>query len=169
LEERKADGFIPGMSAEENVRPPVLHRFSRAGRLQRRRISEATRDALAKVAVRGDTEQPITRLSGGNQPKVLFARAAPQQPRLLLLDEPTKGVDIGAKAEIHALIRAMAADLAVIVVSTEEEELIGLADAVCVLKDGSCDGTKYHQGSVTPGDLRQLAWPSSHRPADASA
>jgi ABC-type sugar transport system ATPase subunit len=170
-EERKADGFIPGMSAEENVRLPVLHRFSRAGRLQRRRISEATRDALAKVAVRGDTEQPITRLSGGNQQKVLFARAALQQPRLLLLDEPTKGVDIGAKAEIHALIRAMAADgdVAVIVVSTEEEELIGLADAVCVFKDGSCDGTKYPQGTVTPGDLRQLAWPSSHRPADQSA
>ncbi|WP_308311065.1 ATP-binding cassette domain-containing protein [Streptomyces sp. GbtcB6] len=168
-EERKADGFIPGMSAKENVSLPVLHRFSRAGRLQRRRIAQATRDALKEVAVRGDTEQPITRLSGGNQQKVLFARAALQQPRLLLLDEPTKGVDVGAKAEIHALIRAMAADgdVAVIVVSTEEEELIGLADAVCVFKDGSCDGIKYLRDTVTPGDLRRLAWPSSRRPSDA--
>ncbi|MFF3464092.1 sugar ABC transporter ATP-binding protein [Streptomyces sp. NPDC001984] len=168
-EERKADGFIPGMSAKENISLPVLHRFSRAGRLQRRRITQATRDALKKVAVRGDTEQPITRLSGGNQQKVLFARAALQQPRLLLLDEPTKGVDVGAKAEIHALIRAMAADgdVAVIVVSTEEEELIELADAVCVFKDGLCDGIKYPRDTVTPGDLRQLAWPSSHRPPDA--
>jgi sugar (pentulose or hexulose) kinase len=99
----------------------------------------------------------------GDQQKVLFARAVLQNSRLLLLDEPTKGVDIGAKAEIHALVRALAADTgaAVIVVSTEEEELIGLADAVCVFKDGSCDGTKYPQGSVTAGDLRRLAWPDS--------
>jgi len=54
-------------------------------------------------------------------------------------------------------------------VSTEEEELIGLADAVCVFKNGSCDGTKYPKDTVTPGDLRRLAWPSSHRPADAPA
>jgi ABC-type sugar transport system ATPase subunit len=96
---------------------------------------------------------------------VLFARAVLQKSRLLLLDEPTKGVDIGAKAEIHALVRALAADTgtAVIVVSTEEEELIGLADAVCVFKDGSCDGEKYPRGSVTAGDLRRLAWPDSDR------
>jgi ABC-type sugar transport system ATPase subunit len=170
-EERKADGFIPEMSARENIPLPVLHRFSRAGALQRGRMAEAARDALAEVGVRGDTTQPITRLSGGNQQKVLFARAALQRPRLLLLDEPTKGVDIGAKADIHALIRAMAAygDVAVIVVSTEEEELIGLADAVCVFRDGSCDGTKYPQGSVTPEALRRLAWPSSHRASAESA
>ncbi|MFD3581247.1 ATP-binding cassette domain-containing protein [Streptomyces sp. NPDC058683] len=108
-------------------------------------------------------EQPITRLSGGNQQEVLFSRAAVQQPRPLLLDEPAKGVDIGAEAEIQVLIRAMAEDgkVAVIVVFTEEAELIGLADAVCLFKDGSCDGTKYPQGTVTPGDLRQRVWPSS--------
>jgi ABC-type sugar transport system ATPase subunit len=170
-EERKADGFIPEMSARQNVQLPVLDRFSRAGMLQRGRIAQAARDALAEVGVRGDTTQPITRLSGGNQQKVLFARAALQRPRLLLLDEPTKGVDIGAKAEIHALIRTMAEknDVAVIVVSTEEEELIGLADAVCVFKNGSCDGTKYTQGSVTPEALRRFAWPSSHPAADELA
>jgi ABC-type sugar transport system ATPase subunit len=162
-EERKADGFIPGMSARENVPLPVLRRFSRGGRLQRRRIAEAARNALSRVAVRGDIDQPITRLSGGNQQKVLFARAALQDPRLLLLDEPTKGVDIGAKAEIHALIRSMADEqgVTVVLVSTEEEELIGLADTVCVFKNGSCDGTRYPRGSVTPADLRRLAWPSS--------
>jgi ABC-type sugar transport system ATPase subunit len=162
-EERKADGFIPAMSARENVPLPVLRRFSRLGRLQRRRIAEAARGALSEVAVRGDIDQPITRISGGNQQKVLFARAALQRPRLLLLDEPTKGVDIGAKAEIHALIRAMAVDrgVTVVLVSTEEEELIGLADTVCVFKNGSCDGTRYSRGSVTPADLRRLAWPSS--------
>jgi hypothetical protein len=106
-------------------------------------------------------------------------RTAPRQPgkrrspspELLLLDEPGKGVDIGAKAEIHALIRAIVADgdVAVVVVSTEEEELIGLADAVCVFKNGSCDGTKYPQGSVTSGDLRRLAWPSSSEATTDSA
>ncbi|MDT7564622.1 MAG: ribose transport system ATP-binding protein [Pseudonocardiales bacterium] len=162
-EERKADGFIPAMSARENVPLPVLRRFSRAGQLQRRRIAEAARSALSEVAVRGDIDQPITRLSGGNQQKVLFARAVLQHPRLLLLDEPTKGVDIGAKAEIHSLIRSMAVDrgVTVVLVSTEEEELIGLADTVCVFRDGSCDGTRHARGSVTPADLRRLAWPSS--------
>jgi ABC-type sugar transport system ATPase subunit len=162
-EERKADGFIPAMSARENVPLPVLSRFSRAGQLQRRRIAEAARSALSEVAVRGDIDQPITRLSGGNQQKVLFARAVLQHPRLLLLDEPTKGVDIGAKAEIHSLIRSMAVDrgVTVVLVSTEEEELIGLADTVCVFRDGSCDGTRHARGSVTPADLRRLAWPSS--------
>jgi len=169
-EERKADGFVPEMSARENVSLPVLHRFSRAGRLRRRRIADAAKAALTEVAVRGDTERPITRLSGGNQQKVLFARAALQHPKLLLLDEPTKGVDIGAKAEIHALIRTMAEDggVAVIVVSTEEDELIGLTDAVCVFRNGSCDGTRSPRGSVTPADLRRLAWPSS-TPAIGSA
>ena len=162
-EERKADGFIPAMSARENVPLPVLRRFSRGGQLQRRRLADAARNALSRVAVRGDIDQPITRLSGGNQQKVLFARAALQNPRLLLLDEPTKGVDIGAKAEIHALIRSMADEqgVTVVLVSTEEEELIGLADTVCVFKNGSCDGTRYPRGSVTPADLRRLAWPSS--------
>jgi ABC-type sugar transport system ATPase subunit len=162
-EERKADGFIPSMSAQENVRLPVLDRYSHAGVIQRRKIDEAARAALAQVGVRGDVRQPITSLSGGNQQKVLFARAMLQHSRLLLLDEPTKGVDIGAKAEIHALVRAMAAETgaAVLVVSTEEEELIGLADAVCVFRNGSCDGTKYPQGSVTAGNLRRLAWPDS--------
>jgi ABC-type sugar transport system ATPase subunit len=69
------------------------------------------------------------------------------------------------------LIRAIVADgdVAVVVVSTEEEELIGLADAVCVFKNGWCDGTKYPQGSVTPGDVRRFAWPSSSEATTDSA
>ena len=110
----------------------------------------------------GDTEQPIIRLSSGNQQKVLFARAALQHPKPLLLDEPTKGVDIGAKAEIHALIRAMVADgdVAVVVVSTEEEELIGLADAVCVVQERIVRRHQIparfgHAGRLAPSRLAQ--------------
>jgi ABC-type sugar transport system ATPase subunit len=130
-EERKADGFIPMLAPLENVALPVMQRFERFGVLRRRSLRAAASKALAEVDVRGRVDGKMTELSGGNQQKVLFGRALLQRPRLLLLDEPTKGVDIGAKAEIHDLVRRFAgAGDAVIVVSSEEEELLG-REALC--------------------------------------
>ena len=99
-------------------------------------------------------------LSGGNQQKVLFGRVMLQHPRLLLLDEPTRGVDIGAKREIQDMIRAMVAqsEIAAIVVSSEEEEILGVSDDIAVFLRGACDGTIYAPADLQPGDLRRLAW-----------
>ncbi|MHA7179395.1 sugar ABC transporter ATP-binding protein [Arthrobacter sp. MDB2-24] len=163
-EERKSDGFIPQFSSVDNAVLPVLDRFTTSGVLNWKGLRKSARESLSQVTIRGDINNPITSLSGGNQQKALFARATIQQPRLLLLDEPTKGVDIGAKREIHRIIKDLAREknVAVIVVSSEEEELTMLADSIVVFRHGACDGVTYPRTGITAAQLRELAW------ADAS-
>jgi ribose transport system ATP-binding protein len=107
-------------------------------------------------------------LSGGNQQKVLFARALLQEPRLLLLDEPTKGVDIGTKEEIHQLIRDISETrrVPILVVSSEEEEVMALADDVVILRNGSCSGELLATGDLTASLLRRLALGESEKGRD---
>ncbi|WP_291050168.1 sugar ABC transporter ATP-binding protein [Herbiconiux sp.] len=159
-EERKFDGFVPQMSSIENVVLPVLGKYIRAGVLRWRALKGSADDVLRQVTIRGEVSAPITSLSGGNQQKALFARATLQAPLLLLLDEPTKGVDIGAKREIYGVIRSLAQEknVAVIVVSSEEEELTELADSIAVFRSGACDGVVYPRASVSAAQLRELAW-----------
>ena len=159
-EERKSDGFIPKFTSIANTTLPVLSRYSRLAVLSLGRASADARRSLTAVDVRGDLDAPMEDLSGGNQQKVLFGRVMLQHPRLLLLDEPTKGVDIGAKREIQDMIRAFVAqsDIAAIVVSSEEEEILGVSDDVVVFLRGTCDGTIYAPADLQPGDLRRLAW-----------
>jgi ABC-type sugar transport system ATPase subunit len=159
-EERKHDGLIPQLSARVNVVIPVLDRFRRLGILNWPGLGQSADEVLATVGIRGDTRMPVSSLSGGNQQKALFARATLQAPRLLLLDEPTKGVDIGAKAEIYSIVHALAREkgVAVIVVSSEEEEILTLADRVTIFRLGTCDGTTHETAGLTIAKLRQLAW-----------
>jgi ABC-type sugar transport system ATPase subunit len=159
-EERKQDGFIPQMSSIDNAVLPILGRSIRAGIINWRALRGDASTVLDQVTIRGDVRNPITSLSGGNQQKALFARATLQAPRLLLLDEPTKGVDIGAKQEIHDIVRTLAHEkrVAVIVVSSEEEELTGLADTITVFRGGGSDGVIRPQQEVTAAELRELAW-----------
>jgi len=159
-EERKRDGFIPMMSGRDNAALPVLDRFERFFFLMWARIRANADEIMKRVTVRGDVSAPLSRLSGGNQQKVLFAKAIMQSPQVLLLDEPTKGVDIGAKEEIHSLIRGLAekTGAAVLMVSSEEEELIDVADVVTVFRGGFCDGVVYPAKGLTQARLRELAW-----------
>ncbi|NEM92558.1 sugar ABC transporter ATP-binding protein [Galbitalea soli] len=158
-EERKSDGFIPEFHPRENVTLPVLDRFQSAGILRLGRARAAAEEALGRVRIHGDLQQPIARLSGGNQQKVLLSRAMLQSPRVLLLDEPTKGIDIGTKAEIHDLIRELAhgGDRAVVLVSTEEEELLGVADDILVIRNGRSAGRLHRAEDLTVAELRRLA------------
>ncbi|MCB1376633.1 MAG: sugar ABC transporter ATP-binding protein, partial [Rhodobacteraceae bacterium] len=150
------------MTSVENVLLPVLERFTRIGVLNWRKLRSSARQALGRVPIVGDVEEPITSLSGGNQQKVLFARAMLQGPELLLLDEPTKGVDIGAKAEIHEIIRHFAEEgRSVIVVSSEEEELLEVSDRVVIFRHGACDGEAVAVGELSVTDLRRRAWASA--------
>ena len=162
-EDRKKDGFIPQLDAKLNVALPVLKDFVKFEWLRRGLMRRDTSIALQDVRTRGNLDGPMARLSGGNQQKVLFARAIRQKPKLLLLDEPTKGVDIGAKGEIHRIIRHLAAennDVLVLVVSSEEEEILVIADDVVIFRAGNCDGSVYDPATLRlrDGSLRSLAW-----------
>lgn len=159
-EERKIDGIVPQLDSSVNAMLPVLRRAYRWGVLDRSRLKGVAAQYMDQLKVKGDRTGPIERLSGGNQQKVLLARALAQGPKVLLLDEPTKGVDLGVKADIHQMVRRLAHDdgLTVIVVSSEEEEICEVSDDVLVMSNGTSDGTVLDPDSLTPASLRHAAW-----------
>lgn len=160
-EERKIDGIVPLRSSVDNIVLPIVDRFTK-GRVLLQPAAMAKEGArfMDMVRVRGNRSAPVSSLSGGNQQKVLLARVLAQNPKVLLLDEPTKGVDIGVKVEIHQLLRTLAAErgLTVIVVSSEEEEILAVADDVAIFNDGFCSGEVQPAGGLTESDLRKAAW-----------
>ncbi len=137
-EDRKAEGIIPGMSVQENLTLALLPSLARAGVVDRARQDEVVKTFIKKLGVKtAGPHQPIRELSGGNQQKVLLARWLCTNPKLLILDEPTRGIDVGAKGEIQALINELAeAGLGVLMISSELEELSEGCDRVVVLRDG---------------------------------
>ncbi|MFE5964732.1 sugar ABC transporter ATP-binding protein [Streptomyces sp. NPDC056463] len=137
-EERKAQGLLMLESVTRNVSVSTLARFSRAGWIDRTGEREASRAATRELSLRPDNpDASIRTLSGGNQQKAVLARWLLRGCRVLLLDEPTRGVDVGARAELYAVIRRLADDgLAVLLVSSEVPEVLGLADRVLVLREG---------------------------------
>lgn len=158
-EERKKDGFIPLLSAIQNIGLPLASQYSTLGWIRYRAWRQQVMDTLKPLNLLGDMDASAMYLSGGNQQKMLFARLLLQSPKLLLLNHPTKGVDIGAKAEIHNLIRTLVNknDLAVLVSSSEEEELLHLSDRIVVFKGGVTRAETYHATNLSDVDLRQLA------------
>ncbi|QNP66310.1 sugar ABC transporter ATP-binding protein [Streptomyces genisteinicus] len=138
-EERKAQGLLMLESVTRNVSVSTLSRFSRGGWLDHGAEREAARQATRELSLRPDNpDARIRTLSGGNQQKAVLARWLLRGCKVLLLDEPTRGVDVGARAELYAVIRRLADDgLAVLLVSSEVPEVLGLADRVLVLREGS--------------------------------
>jgi ribose transport system ATP-binding protein len=141
-EDRKAEGIVPDLSVRDNIALAVLPRLSRAGL-----VSDARIDALVEVFIRrlqiktAGPRQKVRELSGGNQQKVLLARWLATEPKVFLLDEPTRGIDVGAKREVQALIDELAEQgLAVVLVSSEMDELVEGSDRVVVLHDGAVSG-----------------------------
>ncbi|WP_031003548.1 sugar ABC transporter ATP-binding protein [Streptomyces sp. NRRL F-5727] len=138
-EERKAQALLMLESVGSNVSVATLSRYSRAGWLDRRAERAAAHRAVRELSLRPDDPDAAVRtLSGGNQQKAVLARWLLRGCKVLLLDEPTRGVDIGARAELYAVIRRLADEgLAVLLVSSEVPEVLGLADRVLVLREGS--------------------------------
>ncbi|MGW6137592.1 sugar ABC transporter ATP-binding protein [Streptomyces sp. NPDC055140] len=138
-EERKAQALLMLESVTRNVSVSSMSRFSYGGWLDRGKELDAARAATRELSLRPDNPSaPVRTLSGGNQQKAVLARWLLRGCRVLLLDEPTRGVDVGARAELYAVIRRLADDgLAVLMVSSEVPEVLGLADRVLVLREGA--------------------------------
>jgi ABC-type sugar transport system ATPase subunit len=137
-ESRKDDGLLYGRSSIENATLSRLAEYSTAGVVRRRSERRAGRDVLERCGVRGASfSAPVAALSGGNQQKVLLARMLLCEPRVVIADEPTRGVDVGAKRAIYDFIASLAADgLGVLLISSELEEIVGLAHRVLVMRRG---------------------------------
>jgi len=138
-EDRQRDGLVPDLSIRENISLASLTEFSRHGFLARDDEAARAREAAALVQISAlDLELPVTTLSGGNQQKVVLARCLMRHPSVLLLDEPTRGVDVRAKADIHVVLRNLAEKgLSILFTSSEMEETRLLADRVLVMTRGS--------------------------------
>jgi simple sugar transport system ATP-binding protein/ribose transport system ATP-binding protein len=137
-ESRKEQGLLPGRSVVENVTLSSLAQISRAGIVRPRPERRAVRDMLTKVDVRGGGQaMAASALSGGNQQKLLFARSLLRDPLVLIADEPTRGVDVGAKRAIYELLASLTGrGLGVLLISSDVEEILGLAHRVLVMRAG---------------------------------
>lgn len=147
-EDRKGSGLILSQSVLNNGSLPHLSKFSVAGWLQGSKRSDAVRLATDSVALKyRGMDQEVGTLSGGNQQKVVIAKWLTQTANVLLLDEPTRGVDVGARGEIYSIIRQLAtAGLAVVLISSDMPELIGLSNRVMVMREGSIVGEISEEG-----------------------
>ena len=121
---------------------PIMRRLSKRGYLDTKLRRELVDDFIRKLDIRtSDAEKPIRDLSGGNQQKVILARWLLTNCRMLILDEPTRGIDVNAKFEIHSLLREFAAaGMAILLISSELEEVIQLADRIIVMHEGKQKG-----------------------------
>lgn len=137
-ESRKEQGLFLNMSVKENIIMNELKKFRKAGKLNWKEIDQKADYLIKELGVKvSSSEQLVANLSGGNQQKVVIARWLSIGPKVLLLDEPTRGVDIGAKTEIHKIVSKLAeAGLAVLVVSSELPEILGISDRIIVMHEG---------------------------------
>ena len=141
-EDRKKQGVVLEMSVSENVSLASLRRDQKAGLINRRAERDLCREMIGKLRIKTPGGKQLAQfLSGGNQQKVVLGKWLAMRPRVLLLDEPTRGIDIGAKQEIYQLMEQLAADgVAILFVSSEMEELLGMADRVLVMHEGRMAG-----------------------------
>ena len=137
-EDRKRDGLVLGAAIESNVALTVMPSLARFGLVARDRVTALARRTIDMLAIRTfGPKQAAGTLSGGNQQKVVIGKWLATAPRVLLLDEPTRGIDVGAKAEIYRLIRELSAQgIAILVASSEMPELLALSDRILVLREG---------------------------------
>jgi ribose transport system ATP-binding protein len=138
-EDRKLEGLVLEASIEENVALSSLLALATGGFVSNTKKRKLAQEASARFGVRASSVLQITgNLSGGNQQKVILGRATATQPAVIMLDEPTRGIDVGAKTEIYAHMVSMArAGAAVIMVSSELPELLGMSDRVLVMYRGN--------------------------------
>jgi rhamnose transport system ATP-binding protein len=141
-EDRQHQGLVLEMAIEQNATLPILRRLTRLGLVQRRRERAVAGEYTGRLQVKAaGLDSPANSLSGGNQQKVVLAKWLATDPSLLILDEPTRGIDIGTKAEVHRIVSGLAArGLAILLISSELPEVLAMADRVLVMHEGRITG-----------------------------
>jgi ribose transport system ATP-binding protein len=158
-EDRKADGLVLGRSVRENISLASLGQLSAGGVLRRRKERRETTALIERTDIRAAaTEGPVWTLSGGNQQKTLFSKWLLRHPQVLIVDEPTRGVDVAAKVQIHQLLRDLAASgRAILLISSENEEVIGMSHRVCVMRQGQIAAT-FERGDTNSESILAAAF-----------
>jgi ribose transport system ATP-binding protein len=141
-EDRRLSGLIVDFNVRENISLPNLESYSSGKIINRAKETKAALEACKAINIKTPTpEMRAANLSGGNQQKVVLAKWLTFAPRVLIFDEPTRGIDVGAKTEIYQLIRNLAAEgVSVIVISSEMEEVLGISDRIAVMHEGRLTG-----------------------------
>jgi ribose transport system ATP-binding protein len=157
-EDRKHDGLVLEMGVRENLSLATLHRDQQSGFLNRTKERALCEEMIPAMRIKTpNTEQPVQFLSGGNQQKVVIGKWLATRPKVLLLDEPTRGVDIGAKQEIYRLMEELASrGVAVLFVSSDLEEILGMSDRTLVLHEGRLSG-QLSRAELSEEAVMQLA------------
>ena len=158
-EERKQDGIFPLLSIAENTALPTLDRFTGFLHIRNRdMLAEVERFAEQMKAKFNSLKDPISSLSGGNQQKFIIARWLMRDAKVMIMDEPTRGIDVNAKFEIQSVLRRLTEErgLSIIVISSEMEELLDVADRIMVMHEGSVKGIVDRQNATQEG-LLQMA------------
>jgi len=141
-EDRRLCGLIVDFNVRENISLPGMDRYSTAGLISSAKETAAARQACETINIKTPSpEMKAANLSGGNQQKVVLAKWLALSPKVLIFDEPTRGIDVGAKSEIYALIRKLAGEgVSVIAISSEMEEVLGISDRIAVMHEGRISG-----------------------------
>jgi rhamnose transport system ATP-binding protein len=163
-EERRSQGLILPFSIKNNITLSILDRISRLGFVPR--SERQTADRFAKeLSIRGaKISDPVSRLSGGNQQKVVVAKSLAREPNVLLLDEPTRGIDVGAKSEIYRLMDTLAKEgKAILLISSELDEVLSMSDRVLVMREGRITG-EFGRGEATQENVMTAATGGGSRP-----
>ena len=175
-EDRRQLGLSMPMSISANITLPVLRRYLNALGLVRTAQERATAEAFRKrLAIRtASVDLPVSKLSGGNQQKVMLSKWLNTRPSVLILDEPTRGIDVGAKAEVHAMIGELAAEgIGVILISSELPEVLAMSDRVLVMREGRqmaiFDRSEANQESVMTAAMGQAAATGTERRHEVAA
>jgi len=157
-EDRRRHGIIPDLTIAANASLAILRRVSTFGWLDFARERRLADTFVRRLGIKaGSVDAPVSELSGGNQQKVALARWLATEPRVLILDEPTQGVDVGAKAEIHRLMGELARQgLAIVMISSELPEILGMSDRIAVMHGGTVVGV-LERGEATQEKVLALA------------
>ena len=158
-EERRAHGIFPVLSVKENMVIPMYHTLFKGGKLDYDEAGRITDSFVDRISIKTPTiETQIKSLSGGNQQKVILARWLAEGAKIIFMDEPTRGIDVNAKAEIYSLIREITAQgVTVIVVSSEHEELMLLCDRIMIMHEGVEKAIVDAEDIRTSQDILEIA------------